>query len=154
MTDCVTCRHVSTGLGLCLLWPLLIGTLKLHSFVTSCGMSVTSASHLLACTNPMIAFDVFHSVQGNQGKLGKASKQQLDNTFGTSRDDDVVKFMLENGTVQGTASDVSGGGMDKARCVVVLSPAFSSAMLIFISRYGQMMDTRGSGGGLRGHSGK
>ncbi|KAF8530909.1 ribosome maturation protein [Gautieria morchelliformis] len=80
------------------------------------------------------SFDVFHSGQGNQGKLGKASKQQLENIFETSREDDVVKFMLEKGTVQG-GIEISGGGMDK-------------------SRFGQLIDTRGSGGGLRGHSGK
>lgn len=67
------------------------------------------------------AFDVFHSVQGNQGKLGKASKQQLENTFGTSRDDDVVKFMLENGDVQGNIG-ISGTGGDARWAQLTLFP--------------------------------
>ncbi|KAF8592756.1 DUF1960-domain-containing protein [Ramaria rubella] len=71
------------------------------------------------------------NVQGNQGKLGKASKQQLETVFGTSRDDDVVKFILEKGTMQGS-SEIGGVGIDKLR-------------------HGSLVDTRGSGGGLHGH---
>jgi ribosome maturation protein Sdo1 len=51
-------------------------------------------------TSPPPAYDVFFSSQGNQGTLGKASKQQLENTFGTSRDDDIAVFMLKNGVMQ------------------------------------------------------
>jgi Shwachman-Bodian-Diamond syndrome (SBDS) protein len=104
----------------------------------------------------IIAFDVFHSVQGNQGKLGKASKQQLENTFGTSRDDDVVKFMLEKGNVHGASSEIgsNGGITDKSRCVAVSLPTCFSIMLSFTPKISQMIDTRGSGGGLRGHAGK
>jgi len=43
---------------------------------------------------------VFFSPQGNQGKLGKASKQQLENVFNTSREDDIALFMLKNGVMQ------------------------------------------------------
>ncbi|KAF1955390.1 putative RNA binding protein, partial [Byssothecium circinans] len=39
---------------------------------------------------------------GNQGVLDTASKQQLESEFGTSKDDDVVKAILEKGTVQET----------------------------------------------------
>ncbi|KIJ37396.1 hypothetical protein M422DRAFT_33732, partial [Sphaerobolus stellatus SS14] len=46
------------------------------------------------------SFDVLHSDQGNQGLLGKASNQQLENVFGTKKDDEVIKFMLEKGTLQ------------------------------------------------------
>ena len=60
------------------------------------------------------AFDVFHSGQGHQGKLGKASKQQLETIFGTSRDDDVIKFILEKGNIQGSG-EISSSGMDKTR---------------------------------------
>ena len=43
------------------------------------------------------AFDVFHSGQGNQGILGRASKQQLDTVFGTTKDDEVVAKILKDG---------------------------------------------------------
>ncbi|KAF8663447.1 hypothetical protein AX16_001017 [Volvariella volvacea WC 439] len=46
------------------------------------------------------SFNVYHSTQGSQGILGKPSKQQLDTTFGTSVDVDVIKFILENGKEQ------------------------------------------------------
>ncbi|KAK2466033.1 hypothetical protein APHAL10511_001675 [Amanita phalloides] len=46
------------------------------------------------------SFQVFHSSQGSQGILGKASFQQLDNAFGTHRDDDVVTLILQKGKEQ------------------------------------------------------
>ncbi|PVG00471.1 hypothetical protein CPB86DRAFT_782545 [Serendipita vermifera] len=46
------------------------------------------------------AYDVFFSTQGSQGKLGKASKQQLENVFGSKREDDIAEFMLEKGVLQ------------------------------------------------------
>ncbi|EEB94480.1 hypothetical protein MPER_06698, partial [Moniliophthora perniciosa FA553] len=46
------------------------------------------------------ALQVFHSNQGNQGILGHASKQQLENEFGSSKDIDVVQKMLELGKSQ------------------------------------------------------
>ena len=46
------------------------------------------------------AFQVFFSNQGAQGILGQASKQQLENVFGTKRDDDVVRQILEKGVSQ------------------------------------------------------
>ena len=46
------------------------------------------------------AFEVFWSNQGAQGLLGRPSKQQLENVFGTHRDDEVVKQVLEKGTAQ------------------------------------------------------
>jgi len=47
-----------------------------------------------------IAFEVFHSGQGSQGILRRPSKQQLDTDFGSSKDVDVVEFMLKNGIEQ------------------------------------------------------
>lgn len=43
---------------------------------------------------------MFFSNQGSQGILGQASKQQLENVFGTTRDDDVVRQVLQKGAVQ------------------------------------------------------
>ncbi len=48
----------------------------------------------------MSAFQVFYSNQGNQGLLGKPSKQQLDTVFGTHKDDDVVLAILQKGKLQ------------------------------------------------------
>lgn len=48
----------------------------------------------------MIAFQVFFSNQGAQGILGAPSKQQLENVFGSSKDVDVVKKILESGVSQ------------------------------------------------------
>ncbi|PPQ70439.1 hypothetical protein CVT26_013933 [Gymnopilus dilepis] len=42
------------------------------------------------------AFQVFHTQQGSQGILHHPSNQQLDNVFGTHKDVDVVKFLLDN----------------------------------------------------------
>lgn len=55
---------------------------------------------------PFAAFDIFHSNQGHQGRLGQPSKQQLENDFGTSKDDEVVTKILQNGKDQ--ASDRIG----------------------------------------------
>lgn len=46
------------------------------------------------------AFQVFHTQQGSQGILHHPSHQQLDNVFGTHKDIDVVKFMLEHAKEQ------------------------------------------------------
>ncbi|ESK95054.1 duf1960 family protein [Moniliophthora roreri MCA 2997] len=46
------------------------------------------------------SFQIFHSNQGNQGILRHASKQQLENEFGSSKDIDVVQKMLERGKSQ------------------------------------------------------
>ncbi|KAF9516878.1 hypothetical protein BS47DRAFT_1291880 [Hydnum rufescens UP504] len=44
------------------------------------------------------SFDIFFTEQGNQGKLGKASKQQLDTVFGTTKEDEAVLKLLQLGT--------------------------------------------------------
>jgi len=46
------------------------------------------------------SFKIWHSNQGHQGHLGQASKQQLDTDFGTHKDDEVVKLILEKGKNQ------------------------------------------------------
>ncbi|KAF9077019.1 ribosome maturation protein [Rhodocollybia butyracea] len=46
------------------------------------------------------SFQVYHSTQGNQGILGKPSKQQLENEFGSSKDVDVVEIILKKGKDQ------------------------------------------------------
>ncbi|EIN10510.1 DUF1960-domain-containing protein [Punctularia strigosozonata HHB-11173 SS5] len=46
------------------------------------------------------SFHIFFTNQGSQGKLGQASHQQLEDTFGSSKDVDAVKALLEKGTLQ------------------------------------------------------
>jgi ribosome maturation protein Sdo1 len=47
------------------------------------------------------SFDVFVTGKhGTQGTLNRASNGVLENEFGTSNEDDVVKKILEDGTVQ------------------------------------------------------
>ncbi|EJD53643.1 DUF1960-domain-containing protein [Auricularia subglabra TFB-10046 SS5] len=78
------------------------------------------------------SFEVYHSNQGHQGHLGRPSKQQLDTVFGSHKEDDVVKAILEKGSLK------AGEGFQKE-----LSG-------LNTSRGGTAIDTRGSGGGLRG----
>jgi ribosome maturation protein Sdo1 len=47
------------------------------------------------------SFDVFVTgKQGAQGQLNRASKSAMENEFGSNKDDDVVKQILEKGEVQ------------------------------------------------------
>lgn len=45
------------------------------------------------------SFEVFVTLQGSQGVMGRASKMQLENVFGTSKDVDVVLQILERGSL-------------------------------------------------------
>ena len=56
------------------------------------------------------SFSVFWSTQGHQGHLGQPSKQQLDTDFGTHKDDEVVKHILEKGKSQ-AGEGITGSGM-------------------------------------------
>lgn len=50
---------------------------------------------------------------GAQGKLDRASKQQLENEFGTKNTEDAVKAVLEKGTIQETKADGKQGGRNE-----------------------------------------
>jgi len=82
------------------------------------------------------SFDVFHSGQGSQGKFGRPSKQQLDTIFGSSKEDDVVLTVLEKGELKGELKAGEGFGKELSG--------------LNTSRGGNSIDTRGSGGSLRG----
>ncbi|KAF5393173.1 hypothetical protein D9757_001290 [Collybiopsis confluens] len=73
------------------------------------------------------SFQVFLSEQGNQGILGKPSKQQLENAFGTSKDTDVVEIILTKG------KDQPGDG--------ITSQTFATNQ----SRGSAIVDSRGKG---------
>lgn len=53
---------------------------------------------------------MFFSNQGSQGILGQASNQQLDSTFGTHKDVDVVEQLLKKGSAQHSDSLDSRSG--------------------------------------------
>lgn len=78
------------------------------------------------------AFEVFHSSQGSQGILGKASKQQLENTFGTSKDIDVAEQLLKQGSLK-SGDDFS-----------------DDHLLKNLAKGDYSMDLKGSGGSLSG----
>ncbi|OCH96017.1 DUF1960-domain-containing protein [Obba rivulosa] len=59
-------------------------------------------------TEVVDSFEVLHSTQGSQGILGRPSKQQLENTFGTSKDVDVVTKILEAGQQQSSHGILTG----------------------------------------------
>ncbi|EJD01598.1 DUF1960-domain-containing protein [Fomitiporia mediterranea MF3/22] len=83
-------------------------------------------------TDVVDSFKVFHSPTGNQGHLGEASKQQLENAFGSSKDIDVAEKLLKDGTLQ------AGDRFDDDHLVKNLS-------------HGDFrMDTRGSGARMTG----
>jgi len=46
------------------------------------------------------SFTIYFSNQGSQGKLGQASKQQLENVFKTSKEDEAVAQVLKLGKAQ------------------------------------------------------
>ncbi|KAI0053777.1 FYSH domain-containing protein [Auriscalpium vulgare] len=54
------------------------------------------------------SFEIFSSNQGSQGLLGRPSKQELDNVFGTHTDTDVVLQILEKGKEEAGDSITSG----------------------------------------------
>ncbi|KAG1752529.1 DUF1960-domain-containing protein [Suillus paluster] len=63
----------------------------------------------IALAEVVDAFKVFFSNQGAQGILGAPSKQQLDTTFGTTNDVDVMTQILEKGKEQ-SGNGISSGG--------------------------------------------
>jgi hypothetical protein len=94
-----------------------------------------SSAHLLChspFTYPPAAFTIFHSGTGNQGILGQASKQQLDSVFGTTKEDEAMKILLEKGTAQ------AGEGIPDNK--------FHKNQ----AQGGSYVDTRGSGKGTTG----
>ncbi|GJE84233.1 SBDS domain-containing protein [Phanerochaete sordida] len=76
--------------------------------------------------------DVFFSNQGSQGILGKPSKQQLENVFGTTNEMEIIQQILEKGKSQ------AGDGIRNGSGVAATNMTFGSAVV----------DTKGKG--LRG----
>ena len=62
-------------------------------------------------TEVVDSFEVFVTGQGAQGVMGRASKQQLENVFGTSKDIDVVSQILEKGKEESGKGIRTGEGL-------------------------------------------
>ncbi|VDB91528.1 unnamed protein product [Peniophora sp. CBMAI 1063] len=68
------------------------------------------------------SFQILSTQQGAQGLLGTASKQDLENEFGTSRDDECISKILEKGKAEhadairnsdwGSTNDSKGSHID------------------------------------------
>ena len=58
-------------------------------------------SSSIPLTEVVDSFDIFKFDDGKSGRLGRPSKQELEQTFGTTNDDEIVKFMCEHGQLHG-----------------------------------------------------
>ncbi|KAF8313254.1 hypothetical protein DL93DRAFT_2137855 [Clavulina sp. PMI_390] len=64
------------------------------------------------------SFEIFVSEQGNQGLLGRASKQQLETVFGKISEDEMIETIIQNGIPKPGESISKGfGGGNDSRCV-------------------------------------
>lgn len=104
--------HAFTYEWFCLIACRTFRTIPLVE-VVDCMYMTGDPYRRFRCTHDTIvlfsAFDIFHSAQGSQGYQGRPSKQQLENTFGTSKDVEVVKALLERGKEQSGEGFHSGG---------------------------------------------
>ncbi|GAA6011901.1 hypothetical protein JCM8202_004192 [Rhodotorula sphaerocarpa] len=56
--------------------------------------------HSIPLVDVVDSFDVFHTGQGSQGIMQRASKQDLDTVFGTTKDDEIVEQILTKGQIK------------------------------------------------------
>ena len=76
------------------------------------------------------AFHIYHSGQGSQGILGQVSKQQLDNVFGTTKEDEAVVLVLERGHLQHGSTY---GGTLTQKCATTTSRATTARVKLHLS---------------------
>jgi Shwachman-Bodian-Diamond syndrome (SBDS) protein len=68
---------------------------------TASAVQKWRADKTIPLVDVVSSFDVFvTNKHGTQGTLNRASKGVMENEFGTSKEDDVVKKILEDGAVQ------------------------------------------------------
>ncbi|KAH7417349.1 shwachman-Bodian-diamond syndrome protein [Cadophora sp. MPI-SDFR-AT-0126] len=60
------------------------------------------------------SFKVFVTKQGKQGTLDGASNQTLETEFGTSKDEEVIKLIIEKGIMQETEGMVRQGNKNES----------------------------------------
>lgn len=111
------------------------------ALVVDCTSPPSSSSPPSHSLTPKTAFEIFVSEQGNQGLLGKASKQQLDSVFGTTNEDEAVKKMIELGTAKhGDALPKGFSGHNDSQCVFLVlllglfSCSFCFGSLVLLGR--------------------
>lgn len=56
--------------------------------------------HSVALTDVVDSFDLLKYESGHSGIISKPSKSELDATFGTTKVDKIIHFMLEHGALQ------------------------------------------------------
>lgn len=95
-----------------------------------------SPRHSTSLTRSSAAFQILSTQQGAQGILGTASKQELENEFGTSRDDECIEQILEKGKPE-HADAIRGNDWGSTN-----------------DSKGSHIDTRGSGRGTSGAGGR
>ncbi|BGO93001.1 hypothetical protein NBRC10512_004222 [Rhodotorula toruloides] len=80
--------------------PRTLSTLRSirDQFLTS-ARSFRSAHSSIPLVEVVDSFDVFHTGQGSQGVLSRASKQELENIFSTTNEDEIVQIVLEKGRI-------------------------------------------------------
>ncbi|BGP21789.1 hypothetical protein JCM10295v2_000664 [Rhodotorula toruloides] len=61
------------------------------------------------------SFDVFHTGQGSQGVLVRASKQELENIFSTTNEDEIVQIVLEKGRIVSSNTPHQWAGTNDTR---------------------------------------
>ncbi|KZV63355.1 DUF1960-domain-containing protein [Peniophora sp. CONT] len=92
--------------------------------------------HTIPLVDVVQSFQILSTQQGAQGILGTASKQELENEFGTSRDDDCIQQILEKGKAE-HADSIRGSDWGSTN-----------------DSKGSHIDTRGSGRGTSGAGGR
>lgn len=56
----------------------------------------------IAVADVVDSFDIFmYDAPGKNGKLGRPSKRELSDVFGTTKEDEIAAFMLEKGRLEG-----------------------------------------------------
>ncbi|KZO98118.1 FYSH domain-containing protein [Calocera viscosa TUFC12733] len=88
--------------------------------------------HTIPLVDILDGFGVYHSGQGSQGNLGKASKQTLETVFDTANEDEIALIMLEKGVLKSSEA--------------LNNPKWSDTN----KSKGVNLDTRGSGRGTHG----
>lgn len=95
------------------------------TFTPHAPLSSTNAVCHSPTLSSRLAFDIFHSGQGAQGLMGKASKQELAAAFDCSNATDALEILLTKGQLQsgdkfkefGSGNDGRGGRITSAGAV-------------------------------------
>lgn len=87
-----------------------------HQILTSARSSIPRSS--IPLVEVVDSFDIFHTGQGSQGHLNRASKQELENIFSTTNEDEIVQIVLEKGRIVSSNTPHQYSGKNDQRCVL------------------------------------